>query len=308
MNSIWISEAMKQAIQDADKFKDGLPCAFRRKNREQWLETMPLEDWANIQERNRYEMNFDSKIKKLEALSTLSESETAYLADIDKQIEDLKSEAENAKKQMKAINDAAYHRWTGKMTESEEAEYKRLTQFVKTTPAQVNALILQKKGYSDEYRKLIDRREKSHSLLQKAEASLKTAEKDLEQAQATYDFETIVSAEKAVLIAKATLRTAEAEYKTVCDEVANYIPEWQKVAETLRNGITEDAEKAIREALKAVTNIAQDAIEKMHVLHETENLFDITGENEKVHNLTFDFDCGWLYRLIHEVESLMPKE
>ena len=43
-----LSEAMKQAIQDADKFKDGLPCVFHRKNREQWLVTMPLKDWANL--------------------------------------------------------------------------------------------------------------------------------------------------------------------------------------------------------------------------------------------------------------------
>lgn len=41
-----ISEAMKQAVKDADAAE--IPAVFHRKNREGWLVTMRLEDWMKI--------------------------------------------------------------------------------------------------------------------------------------------------------------------------------------------------------------------------------------------------------------------
>ena len=41
-----ISEAMSQAQRDAQRFQDGAPAVFHRRNRQQWLVTMPLSDWA----------------------------------------------------------------------------------------------------------------------------------------------------------------------------------------------------------------------------------------------------------------------
>lgn len=40
-----VPEAMKQAVRDADKFQDGKPALFHRRNREPWLVTMRLTDW-----------------------------------------------------------------------------------------------------------------------------------------------------------------------------------------------------------------------------------------------------------------------
>lgn len=43
-----VPEALKQAVHDAEKFKDGLPTVFHRRNREPWLVTMRLEDWLSL--------------------------------------------------------------------------------------------------------------------------------------------------------------------------------------------------------------------------------------------------------------------
>ena len=43
-----LHEAMKQSIRDASWFRDGAPTVFHRRNREGWLVTMRLEDWAEL--------------------------------------------------------------------------------------------------------------------------------------------------------------------------------------------------------------------------------------------------------------------
>ncbi len=43
-----ISQAMAQAVRDAERFQDGAPAVFHRRNREPWLVTMRLEDWLDI--------------------------------------------------------------------------------------------------------------------------------------------------------------------------------------------------------------------------------------------------------------------
>lgn len=40
-----VPEAMAQAIRDSEKFHDGAPTLFHRRNRSPWLVTMRLEDW-----------------------------------------------------------------------------------------------------------------------------------------------------------------------------------------------------------------------------------------------------------------------
>lgn len=44
--NVW--EAMAQAIRDAERFQDGAPALFHRRNRSPWLVTMRLEDWIRI--------------------------------------------------------------------------------------------------------------------------------------------------------------------------------------------------------------------------------------------------------------------
>ncbi len=43
-----LSEWLAQAVRDAEKFGDGLPVIFHRKNREPWLVTMRLTDWLKV--------------------------------------------------------------------------------------------------------------------------------------------------------------------------------------------------------------------------------------------------------------------
>lgn len=49
-----ISEAMKQAVRDADNAE--APAVFHRKNRERWLVTMRLEDWIEMYAKSRKEI------------------------------------------------------------------------------------------------------------------------------------------------------------------------------------------------------------------------------------------------------------
>ena len=43
-----VGEAMEQAIRDAERFKDGMPTLFHRRNRKPWLVTMLLDDWIKL--------------------------------------------------------------------------------------------------------------------------------------------------------------------------------------------------------------------------------------------------------------------
>lgn len=43
-----VPEAMNQAIRDSEKFNDGAPVLFHRRNRQEWFCTMRLTDWLKI--------------------------------------------------------------------------------------------------------------------------------------------------------------------------------------------------------------------------------------------------------------------
>lgn len=43
-----VPEAMAQAVRDSEKFNDGMPVLFHRRNRQGWLCTMRLEDWLQL--------------------------------------------------------------------------------------------------------------------------------------------------------------------------------------------------------------------------------------------------------------------
>ena len=43
-----VLEAMTQAVTDSERFKDGLPTLFHRRNRSPWLVTMRLNDWLSL--------------------------------------------------------------------------------------------------------------------------------------------------------------------------------------------------------------------------------------------------------------------
>ena len=46
-----LSEWMKQAQRDSERFQDGVPVIFHRRNREPWLVTMNLDDFMKIYRR-----------------------------------------------------------------------------------------------------------------------------------------------------------------------------------------------------------------------------------------------------------------
>ena len=46
-----LDAAIDQAIRDGERFCDGLPAVFHRKNRRSWLVTMRLDDWAALYKR-----------------------------------------------------------------------------------------------------------------------------------------------------------------------------------------------------------------------------------------------------------------
>ena len=52
-----VSNAMRQSVEDSQRFKDGAPAVFHRKNREKWLVTMRLDDWIKLYARKLHENN-----------------------------------------------------------------------------------------------------------------------------------------------------------------------------------------------------------------------------------------------------------
>lgn len=43
-----VPEAMQQAVRDAERFHDGMPALFHRRNRQPWLVTIRLEDFMKL--------------------------------------------------------------------------------------------------------------------------------------------------------------------------------------------------------------------------------------------------------------------
>ena len=48
MEALNVTRAMEQAERDADRFQDGSPAVFHRKNKSPWLVTMKLSDWLPL--------------------------------------------------------------------------------------------------------------------------------------------------------------------------------------------------------------------------------------------------------------------
>lgn len=48
-----VPEAMQQAVRDAERFEDGIPALFHRRNRQPWLVTLRLEDFMHLYSKGR---------------------------------------------------------------------------------------------------------------------------------------------------------------------------------------------------------------------------------------------------------------
>ena len=49
-----VPEAMQQAVRDAERFHDGMPALFHRRNRQPWLVTIRLEDFMRLYGRESF--------------------------------------------------------------------------------------------------------------------------------------------------------------------------------------------------------------------------------------------------------------
>lgn len=43
-----VPEAMEQAMRDSERFNDGMPALFHRRNHKPWLVTMRIQDWMKL--------------------------------------------------------------------------------------------------------------------------------------------------------------------------------------------------------------------------------------------------------------------
>lgn len=66
-----LTEWLAQAVRDSEKFNDGTPVLFHRRNRQEWLCTMRLSDWLRL-----YEMAHNCKCG-----GRCPEAETAKILD-----------------------------------------------------------------------------------------------------------------------------------------------------------------------------------------------------------------------------------
>lgn len=69
-----VSEAMEQATRDSERFRDGIPALFHRKNRRPWLVTMRLSDWLSLY-REAYTMTHWKKLTNPDYLGAYSMEE-----------------------------------------------------------------------------------------------------------------------------------------------------------------------------------------------------------------------------------------
>ena len=56
-----VDAAMQQAVADAERFGDGMPVVFHRRNRRPWLVTMQLDDFIKLYRGNYIDCMDDSK-------------------------------------------------------------------------------------------------------------------------------------------------------------------------------------------------------------------------------------------------------
>jgi len=66
-----VENAMDQAARDAERFGDGVPCVFHRKNRRPWLVTMMLDDWLDMYGMKGGDNNDDSDGKSADGAAAL---------------------------------------------------------------------------------------------------------------------------------------------------------------------------------------------------------------------------------------------
>ena len=60
-----VPEAMRQAVRDSERFRDGLPALFHRRSREPWLVTLRIEDFMALYGQKGSEPDLSSSGKEI---------------------------------------------------------------------------------------------------------------------------------------------------------------------------------------------------------------------------------------------------
>lgn len=242
---------------------------------------------------------FTQAISELRNCHKLTDTERAYLNGIDAQIAEHEQTIKESRKRISDIKTKSYLRISGRMLNSEDAEVLKLRETIKASEASIKKLNAMKPFYSDTYQALLATKEKAHSLYIKAKDQFRQADDAVQTARQGYDFTAIIEAEKAALIAKQTAEATETAYNEACEAVKEYVPAWERIADSVRDQITASTKEEVFKLFGKITEVVEGGLKQMQELHEEEDTFMGNKDNW----LQYHFDCGWMNRLLQEMET-----
>lgn len=243
---------------------------------------------------------FEKRLADTAESYKLTRSEKKYLADIDDTIKQADEQRAEAKRRIAEINNGAYHRFTGRLTDDEEIEAKACKEVIKHTSSAIKSAEAARHSYDDDLRKLVAKRDDIAEKVRIAEQAVITAEIELEKAQSTYDFDTIVEHEKKVLLAKQTLRVTEDAYKDIVYTLNGFVPEREKRTEKLLQDITKDTAESLLGYLDQSITAIHNTLDQASKVRELEEAHDDTGTLTFAYGLRF----GWLYSMLQTMETM----
>lgn len=243
--------------------------------------------------------DFEKALAKLKECHKLTETEQAYLKNIDTQIAEHEQTITESRKRISDIKAKSYLRISGRMLNSEDAEVLKLRETIKASEASIKKLNAMKPFYSDTYQALLATKEQAYSLYIKAKDQFRQADDAVQTARKGYDFDEIIKTEKAALIAKQTAEATETAYNEACDNINAYQPAWERIADNIRDRITADTKTEAHKLLNKVAEALEAGLEQMNSLHAEESTF--TEKNDGW--LQYHFDCGWMNRLLQEIKE-----
>lgn len=247
---------------------------------------------------------FTQALSELKDCHKLTPTEKAYLKNIDAQIAEHEQTINESRKRIKDIKTKAYYRVSGRMLDSEEAEVSKLKESIRLAETAVEHLNAAKPFYADEYQSLVSQKEKAHAVYLRAVDAFRQADDAVQTARKGYSFDEIIEAEKAALIAKQTAEVAEKAYNEACKLVIEYQPTWEKVADNIRDQITETAAAEVSKLFSKVAEVLETGLKQMDTLHAEESTFNI---NKDALWLQYHFDCEWMLRLQNEITDYLKK-
>ena len=244
--------------------------------------------------------DFEKALSVLKDCHKLTDSEQEYLNNIDSQVASMEQTINDARKRIDEINLTAYRRVTGKMHNSEELEARTLRNTIAEAKRTIKKLNGMKPFYPDEYQDLLAQKEKALAINSKAVDAFRQADEAVQTARQGYDFDEIIEAEKAALIAKQTVEVTEATYNEACKALNEYQPAWEKVADSIRDQITESTKTEVCKLCSKLSEVLETGIKQMDALHSVESTFE---QGKDAEWLQYHADCGWMLQLLQDTKG-----